>query len=94
MQEVFENLVKNGVDMIEDALQHTDVIRLLNDIKVQQAIYENEIKVIENKLNCIGPHDSEDDNEMEIELMNLAGQVEFAQYVIDVIESGKFVRDE
>lgn len=90
MQEVFEDMVKTGVSMFDDAINHTDVVKLLKDIKLQKAIYESRMKFIERALNRVGPHELQDDDELEGELLDLAGQVTFAQYVIDVIESGKF----
>lgn len=90
MQEVFEDMVKTGVSMIDDAINHTDVVKLLKEIKLQKAIIESRSKLLEHEYNRIGSHDPVDDDLLETEILNLAGQVEFATYVIDVIESGKF----
>ena len=91
MQEVFEGLVKEGLDMIDDAVSHTDVVALLKYLKVQRAIAENHRLVIEDEIDKPG-------HPLELDLLlreacDFARIVETFDYVIDLIESGRFAKE-
>jgi hypothetical protein len=61
MQEVFEGLVKDTMDMYDDAVRHTDVVRLLKDLKIQRVCADARVKLLERMLNTEGVHDPVDD---------------------------------
>jgi len=91
MQEVFEGLVKEGLDMIDDAVSHTDVVALLKYLKVQRAIAENHRLVIEDEIDEPG-------HPLELDLLlreacDFARYIEIYDYVIDLIESGRFAKE-
>jgi hypothetical protein len=90
MQEVFEGLVKDTMDMYDDAVRHTDVVRLLKDLKIQRVCADARVKLLERMLNTEGVHDPVDDELLEVEALEKSGEIEAFNYVIDVIESGKF----
>ena len=94
MQEVFEKMVNDVVDIYEDAIQHTDVVKLVKDLKLQMAVAESRSKMLEHEINKPGVHYQDDDDLMEVEILELSGQVEAYKYVIDVIESGKFIQED
>lgn len=50
MQEVFEGLVKDTMDMYEDAIRHTDVVKLLKDLKIQKACADAQVSRIKSEL--------------------------------------------
>jgi len=93
MQEVFEGLVKEGLDMIDDAVSHTDVVALLKYLKVQRAIAENHRLVIEHEIDKPGVIDDEIDDEWCLEEAEFSRIVETFDYVIDLIESGRFAKE-
>jgi hypothetical protein len=97
MQEVFEQTVKDFADMYEDAIRHTDVVALLKDLKLQRALAENHRLCIECEISCvpeeIDPSDEHTLDELCREASDFARIVETFDYVIDVIESGKFAKE-
>lgn len=101
MQEIFEKTVRDFSDMVEDAIRHTDVVDLLKDIKLQRALAENHrlsvertIQNLENKTGYIDPSDEYSLDELCREASDFARIVETFDYVIDVIESGKFAKED
>jgi hypothetical protein len=93
MQEVFEGLVKDGIDMIDDAISHTDVVALLKYLKVQRAIAENHRLVEEDKIDKFDIIDPLDFVLSNREACAFARIVETFDYVIDLIESGRFAKE-
>ena len=94
MQEVFENLMKDGMNLYEDALRHTDVVELLKYIKVQRALAENHRLSAERLM--ISEHGTLNALELHYlckEMENFARYIEIYDYVIDLIESGKFAKE-
>jgi hypothetical protein len=91
MQEVFESLVKDTVDMYEDAIRHTDVMKLYNDLRIQKACADAQIGRIKNELDKPGVIDEECEESLWVELTEFETESRTFKYVIDVIESGKFV---
>jgi len=90
MKEVFEDLIKEGIDMYEDAIRHTDVVRLLKDLKIQKVCADAQLKRAELAYNKPGVHDPSEDEQLELDIIKFAQESETFKYVIDVIESGKF----
>lgn len=93
MQEVFEGLVKEGLDIYDDAVRHTDVVELLKYIKVQRALAENHHRFVSKMLDKPGTIDPVDENLLERDACDFARIVETFDYVIDLIESGKFAKE-
>jgi hypothetical protein len=93
MQEVFEGLVKEGLDMIDDAVSHTDVVALLKYLKVQRAIAENHRLVIEHEIDKPGVIDPLELDLLLREACDFARYIEIYDYVIDLIESGRFAKE-
>jgi hypothetical protein len=92
MQEVFENLVKDGMNIYEDALRHTDVVELLKYIKVQRALAENHKLEIDRLIDIPGAIDPVQ-LYLHQESRDFARYIEIYDYVIDLIESGKFAKE-
>ena len=92
MQEVFEGLVKEGLDMYDDAIRHTDVVEFLKYIKVQRALAENHRLGVHNNIDKPGVVDDEIDDEWCLEEAEFSRIVETFDYVIDLIESGRFAK--
>ena len=93
MQEVFENLVKESLNMYDDAIRHTDVVELLKYIKVQRdlaAKHHAEVTCILQESRIAGK--GEDQN-MVREILDFARIIETLDYTIDLIESGKFAKE-
>jgi hypothetical protein len=92
MQEVFEGLVKDSMDTYDDAVSHTDVVELLKYLKVQQ------IKATEHwiTLDCILQEcriaGKPEDEKIVREVLDFARYIEIYDYVIDLIESGRFAK--
>jgi hypothetical protein len=92
MQEVFENLIKDGMNLYEDALRHTDVVELLKYIKVQRTLAENHRLSVRHAVNKPGVIEADVEDELLIEEIEFARIVDTYDYVIDLIESGKFAK--
>ena len=91
MQEVFEGLVKDTMDTYDDAVRHTDVVELLKYLKVQRALAENHRLVVNDEIDKPG-------HPLELDLLlreacDFARYVEIYDYVIDLIESGRFAKE-
>jgi hypothetical protein len=93
MQEVFENLIKDGMNLYEDALRHTDVVELLKYIKVQRALAENRRLIAHHVVTKPGVIRVDVESGLFIEEIEFARIVETFDYVIDLIESGKFAKE-
>jgi hypothetical protein len=99
MQEILEKTLKDVSDMYDDAIRHTDVVSLLKDIKLQRALAENSRLRAEHLLEkyererVIDPSDEFLEDEVAREASDFARIVETFDYVIDVIESGKFTKE-
>jgi len=96
MQEVFEGQVGEFKNMYEDALQHTNVVALLRDIKLQRALAENHRLGVERNIREHKEGDPSDEHTLDClirEASDFARIVETFDYVIDVIESGKYAKE-
>jgi hypothetical protein len=93
VQEVLENLIKDGISLYEDALRHTDVVELLKYIKVQRALAENHRLAALHTLDKPGIIDTRIIDELLMEERDFARIVETFDYVIDIIEAGKFAKE-
>lgn len=93
MQEIFEGLVKDTLDMHDDAIRHTDVVELLKYIKVQRALAENHHAEVTRILRESRIAGKGEDKEMVREILDFARYIEIYDYVIDLIESGKFAKE-
>ena len=96
MQEVFEGQVGEFKNMYEDALRHTDVVALLRDIKLQRALAENHRLGVERNIREHKEGDPSDEHTLDClirEASDFARIVETFDYVIDVIESGKYAKE-
>ena len=93
VQEVFENLIKDGMNLYEDALRHTDVVELLKYIKVQRALAENHKLEIDGLIDKPGVIDPVQLHYLHQESRDFARYIEIYDYVIDLIESGKFAKE-
>jgi hypothetical protein len=93
VQEVFENLIKDGMNLYEDALRHTDVVELLKYIKVQRALAENHRLTARNAIEDPDMIDAHVIDELCIEERDFTRIVETFDYVIDIIEAGKFAKE-
>lgn len=98
MQEVFEGLVKDTMDMYEDAIRHTDVVKLLKDLKIQKACADAQVARIKSELDdepCIIVFDEDAElyKELKTDLTAFESESKVLKYVIDVIESGKFTSE-
>ena len=97
MQEVFEHMIKDVSEIYDDAIRHTDVVSLLRDIKLQRALAENHRLSVERQISC-APEEKDPSDEYTLdglhrEASDFARIVETFDYVIDVIESGKFAKE-
>lgn len=81
--------------MYEDAIRHTDALALLKDIKLQRALAENHRLGVERSIreHKDDPSDEFTLDELLRESSDFARIVETFDYVIDVIESGKYARE-
>lgn len=107
MQEVFENMLKDAYDqMIKDRdeqdlnemIQTTDVVALIRHIKFQRAIAENHRLGVERNLaEFLNRKSDASEEHVEDELVREACDfsriVETMDWVIDLIESGKFAKE-
>jgi hypothetical protein len=96
MQEIFEGQIGEFKKMYEDALRHTDVVDLLRDIKLQRALAENSHLRAEREIRDYKEGDPSDEHTLDClvrEASDFARIVETFDYVIDVIESGKYAKE-
>jgi hypothetical protein len=100
MQEIFEKTVNDLSDMIDDAIRHTDIVALLKDLKFRRTLAENhrllaecEFKVFQNKTGYIDQSCEFAEDEIVRDIYEFTRIVETFDYVIDVIESGKFAKE-
>lgn len=94
MQEVFEDAVKGFVDIYQDALQHTNVVKLLADLKIQKACADAHAARIKKELDeALGTFDEDYEDSLWTYLIEFKKESETFKYVIDVIESGKFAEE-
>lgn len=96
MQEVFEKVMKDVSDIYDDAIRHTDVVDLLKDMKLQRALAENHRLQVERSISEHKEGDPSDEYTIDAlsrEASDFARIVETFDYVIDVIESGKFAKE-
>lgn len=98
MQEVFEDMVREVCNMYDDAIAHTDVVKLYKDLKIQKACADAQHSRLENELkkyNFLDQFNEDTKDELDqiiIQIGEFARVSETFQYVIDVIESGKFTK--
>jgi len=105
MQEIFENMLKDAYDqMIKDRdeqelnvmIQTTDVVALLKHVKLQRALAENHRLGVEREIRDYKEGDPSDEHTLDHlvrEASDFARIVETFDYVIDVIESGKYAKE-
>ena len=100
MQEIFESTLKNLSDMVNDAIRHTDIVALLKDIKLHRNLAENNrlcaeraFKYLQNMTGYIDQSAEYAEDEVVRDIYEYTREVETFDYVINIIESGKFAKE-